>query len=412
MLIEQAGVDRNAMKDWVVVITGAGEGVGKQAARIMAHLGANVVLAEVREEVGRDVEREINDAGGRAIFVPTDVSNPDDVDRLRQQVLDRFGRVDVLVNNAALHVKKTLLDTTLDDWQRVLDTNLRGAFLCIQAFLPGMTERENGTIVTFESGQGALYSASYLAAKAGVCSLALALSEELAEVEGVWSYCFSPGLVDTSGSQRILYELAPEYRQTVDDLVAASGDELVSTELVATGLVGTILHAEDYDGEQVNYLEGLELLGITLEKPSVDGLVASALQQALALNHRLEDILRTSIKEYDWLPRFERPAARKAFQQRLGVTPEEYLASAERMTALIQGSLAGDVNLGDDERKRIQEYISRLRNFAAFQARREVNARRWIKDPGQVQAAVRTLESRHDVASDLTKALTAIAEKV
>ena len=150
MLIDNAHLNGSELRDQVIVVTGAGQGIGKATALILAQLGARVVIAEIND-TGLETERLIREAGGQALFVKTDVADPHSMEQLRDRVQAAFGPVDVLVNNAEATVMKLTVDHSLEEWERVFAVNLRGAFLGIKLFLPEMLQRKTGTIITFES---------------------------------------------------------------------------------------------------------------------------------------------------------------------------------------------------------------------------------------------------------------------
>jgi NAD(P)-dependent dehydrogenase (short-subunit alcohol dehydrogenase family) len=126
MFIEHTDINPTALRGSVAVVTGAGQGIGREVARLLAFLGASVVIAELAES-GRDTERSILTAGGNALFVQTDVADPASMERLRQRTIRAFGDVDILVNNAEAFTCKPLLDHTVAEWDRIFAVNLRGA---------------------------------------------------------------------------------------------------------------------------------------------------------------------------------------------------------------------------------------------------------------------------------------------
>jgi NAD(P)-dependent dehydrogenase (short-subunit alcohol dehydrogenase family) len=263
MLIEQTSIDRVALHGSVAVVTGAGQGIGREVARLLAFLGAAVVIAE-RAESGRDTEKAIRTTGGEALFIQSDVADPVSMEGLHQQTVTTFGDVDILVNNAEAFTCKPLLDHTVAEWDHIFAVNLRGAFLGVSAFLPAMVERHKGVVVTMESAEGMPYLAPYLASKVGLRSLACSLAQELRMDAGVWVYCFGAGMVETPGGLEAFRELAPRYGMTLDEFIrqSAPGGHLISAELCATGLLGTILHAQQFHGQETDYMAGLGLLGL------------------------------------------------------------------------------------------------------------------------------------------------------
>ena len=164
------------------IITGAGQGIGRGIALKMAREGADVVVAEMNPDTGTQTAREISDLGGKALFVKVDVADRQNVQSLVEQVLNVWGRVDVLVNNAGFDRPATLLNVKGEDWDAVLGVHLKGTLNCIQAVAPHMIENRYGKIINLSSvwGKiGAVSEISYTAAKAGLIGLTKSVAREL-----------------------------------------------------------------------------------------------------------------------------------------------------------------------------------------------------------------------------------------
>ncbi|MDQ2754970.1 MAG: 3-oxoacyl-ACP reductase FabG [Actinomycetota bacterium] len=184
----------------VALVTGAASGIGAGIATAFAREGADVVVADQAGRAAAEpVLAEIAAAGRQALFVQTDVGDTASVAALFAAVQERFGRVDVLVNNAGIFTEALVEVMSVEEWDRVLTTNLRGTFLCTRAFLPGMLERGSGRIINIASQLGQIGGGSvahYSASKAGVIGLTKSLAREVA-ARGVLVNAIAPGPIET-----------------------------------------------------------------------------------------------------------------------------------------------------------------------------------------------------------------------
>lgn len=183
----------------VAIVTGAGSGIGKAIAARFAEEGAEVVIADVNRKRGEAVAAEMQAAYQRGVFVPVDVSRADECRALIRHAVTTYGHVDTLVNNAGVNFVKATLEMTEADWDRVLDVDLKGTFLCSRYALEEMVKRSQGSIVNIASVHTIATlpeAAPYAAAKAGMIGLTNALAIEFAG-HGIRINAVSPGLTGT-----------------------------------------------------------------------------------------------------------------------------------------------------------------------------------------------------------------------
>ena len=198
----------------VVVVTGAGRGIGEQVARAFAWLGAEVVIAELSTQ-GQRVADTICQAGGKALFVQTDVSDSASVDRLAQTVHHALGPVSILVNNAIRIADVLVVDMDEALWDSILAVNLRGTFLTSKTFLPDMLMRRDGAIINMVSTEAMPGLSAYIASKQGILGLSQSMALEVGPA-GVKVIPFAPGMVDTPGIRGVSGSLAPRLGMTQD----------------------------------------------------------------------------------------------------------------------------------------------------------------------------------------------------
>jgi 3-oxoacyl-[acyl-carrier protein] reductase len=179
-------------------VTGSGQNIGRAIAVQLAQLGANVVVnGSSNEAACRETAKRVEAAGAESLVLIGDVGEAAAVEAMARQALDRFGTVDILVNNAARRPHKPFLEMTDDDWNGVLDIALTGAFRLSRAFLPGMIDKGWGRIINFagmKAIKGYFEGAPISAAKHGVWGLTKALSTEFAD-KGITANVISPGQI-------------------------------------------------------------------------------------------------------------------------------------------------------------------------------------------------------------------------
>ena len=207
----------------VAIVTGGGSGIGRAVCELFAQEGASVVVADTDPEGGRETTARIKSAGGQAVFVPTDVSEEPQVEELVRTALNAYGAVNVLVNNAAAFVFRTVEDITESDWRLAIDVNLMGAALLIKHVLPSMKAAGGGSIVNMGSIGGFTAqpaSVPYSASKAALIQLTRSAAMELSPHQ-VRVNCVSPGSTLTPAFERIP-QLASGNREQVLREMASS----------------------------------------------------------------------------------------------------------------------------------------------------------------------------------------------
>ena len=217
------------LKDRVIVATGSGRGIGRASAIEFAKEGARVVVADIDLSSANETVNEIDAGGGTAIAVATDVSDVNAVKSLLAATLERFSRVDVLLNNAAIQISKTVEDTSVEEWNHQLAVNLGGVFLCSKFFMPEL-RKTRGSIINMSSVNGFFVEpmcAGYCATKAAIIGLTKAMAIDHGK-DGIRVNCICPGYIDAG--------LAASYFQAQPDPVAARNN---AGKLHALGRIGT-----------------------------------------------------------------------------------------------------------------------------------------------------------------------------
>jgi NAD(P)-dependent dehydrogenase (short-subunit alcohol dehydrogenase family) len=197
----------------VAIVTGAATGVGRGIAEHFARVGARVLLCDL-DEAGADVAAALAGEGHKAAFRRTDVSSADDTAALVEDATERWGGVDILVNNAGIQVEKTIEELEPSEWDRLMDVNMKGVYLCSKFAIPAMRARGGGSIVNIASVNGFWVEpglGAYCASKGGVIALTRSTAADFGR-DGIRCNCICPGYVDTGMAGRYLDSQADPQR--------------------------------------------------------------------------------------------------------------------------------------------------------------------------------------------------------
>lgn len=193
-------MENESLKDKTAIVTGGGQGMGLAVALKLASIGANLAINDVDSSRADAAAQKVTAAGGNAIAAPADITSRTEVDRMVGKAIDAFGGVHILINNAGILYPTSVVEMAEEEWDRVIEVNLKGTFLCAQAVLPPMKKAGWGRIVNFSSSAGKSVStvggAHYTASKAGVLGFTRHLAKEVA-ADGITVNAVCPGLIDT-----------------------------------------------------------------------------------------------------------------------------------------------------------------------------------------------------------------------
>jgi NAD(P)-dependent dehydrogenase (short-subunit alcohol dehydrogenase family) len=209
------------LSDQVAIVTGAGQGIGKAAALALAAAGADVVVSDINGASVEETAAAIASNGPRALAIQADVGNTQDIDRLVREAVARFGKVDVLVNNAGVTRRAYIMDLTEQDWDRIMRVNAKGVFFCLQRVAREMIPRRRGSIINVASIAGKGYvgtsNAIYAASKGSVISLTRTAAQQLARHDiNVNAIC--PGVTVTALSEANVAVRAQDEGLSVEEM--------------------------------------------------------------------------------------------------------------------------------------------------------------------------------------------------
>jgi 3-oxoacyl-[acyl-carrier protein] reductase len=203
----------------VAIVTGAAMGLGREIALELANAGSKIVIADMDEDKGLSFVQKLKELGKDAYYVNVNVLKEDSVKQMVKRALDQYGRIDILVNSAGVTQGKPMEDISIEDWDFVLNVNLRGPYLCTKYVLPTMKEQRFGRIINLSSiaatmGGGFVGTSHYAASKAGIVGFTIATAKESASF-GVTANAISPGPCRTRMSASWLSEHEDELAKTI-----------------------------------------------------------------------------------------------------------------------------------------------------------------------------------------------------
>lgn len=220
------------LENKIVVISGSSRGIGSAIAIEAARCGANIVITYNKQaDSAESVTAKIRGLGRSALSLQVDVSSRVSVKKMINRTLETFSRIDVLVNNAGVLQQKPFLEITDKDWERMMDVNLKGTFICSQEVFPVMQQQGKGVVINMASSGGQLggpLAVHYSASKAGVMCLTKSLAR-IGAPNGIRVNCIAPGLIDTE--------------MTRDEICSnAGGDKIIQIPIQRTGTVDEVAH--------------------------------------------------------------------------------------------------------------------------------------------------------------------------
>ena len=245
------------LKDKVALITGGGSGIGAAVARRFAQEGAKIAIGDVDVEGAEKVAAEIKDAGGEALICKADVRKRDEVEAMVDHVLREYGRLDILINNAGVTRDSLCARMSEEDWNFVVDVNLKGTFLCSKAAFRPMRKQRYGKIVNTASVavRGNVGQVNYSASKAGIIGLTRTLALEFARA-GICVNCIAPGFIETPMTEGLPEKVKEEALKRIPLGRLGKPEEVANLHLFLAS------PESDYITGQVFFIDGGVSIGI------------------------------------------------------------------------------------------------------------------------------------------------------
>lgn len=236
----------------VALVTGAAQGIGKAVALLLARNGADIVVSDINLEKAEETAKEVQVLGRKALAIKVDVAKSNDVDKMVQAILAQFGHIDILINNAGIARDKLILRMTEEDWDVVLNINLKGTFNCTKAVVRHMSKQKSGKIVNIASVVGEMGNAgqgNYAASKAGVIGFTKTIAREFAQ-RGINVNVIAPGYIETPMTEALPDKVKEDLKRLIPM------DRLGKPEDVAEAVLFLVSESANYITGQVLNVNG------------------------------------------------------------------------------------------------------------------------------------------------------------
>lgn len=251
MILEKNNYDKNALQNQIVLITGGGGGIGIEASRAFAYMGAHVIIAEIDADRGKQAQKLINEENlnGTVDFFQIDITDEKQIDKLYKYIMEKYTRLDVLINNAAVVPMGAIDTVSISDWDLSYAVNLRAPVLLTKKFISSM--RDTGGIIVFvPSAAPTPYMSAYEIFKTAQVEFCNTLCEEI-DGTGIITYSLAPGFVKTDTAVKAVEIVATSLGITTEDFYKSLEELITDAEVAGVGYAVSVVKAKQYNGKEI-----------------------------------------------------------------------------------------------------------------------------------------------------------------
>ena len=332
-------LNHNMLDGKIVLLTGAGGGIGFEAAKAFVEMGAKVLIAEVDQEKGEQVTTYINrQYHNAADFFPVDLANKIATEQLCEDILSKYGCPDIIFNNAAIVITGEIGEVNLEEWDLSYSINLKAPIILTTLFLKKMRKRNSGCIVFVSSSGAAPYLGAYEIYKTAQVEFCNALSMEL-EGTHVYTYTIAPGLVKTETAARSIETVSKAMGITTNEFYHQNEDHIIDVHDAGIGFAISVLKASDYHGQEISSLQALNDFH---NSPVLTSSSCANEDYELPSVELLMKIIRTFMIQYNgWQSRnvFERQWVLRDFKKYMGVPAETVKKEFDRIQKEVENGI-------------------------------------------------------------------------
>lgn len=326
MLIEKTGL-KNSLNKKVILLTGAGGGIGFEVAKAFAYMGANVIIAEIDKAKGMNAEKNINELIGNKLveFYEVDLSDESKVHQMVDYVVEKYGCPDITFNNATVTKFGTIEEVAIEFWDNSYAVNLKAPLIFIQRFLPMMKERGDGILVFVSSSGAAPYMGAYEIFKTAQVELANTLAMEL-EGSNIYSYTIGPGLVKTETAMRGIEIVASKMGISTNEFYSMNEQHILDVESAGVGFALSVIKAGLYHGQEIGSIQTLMDFNLIENTREENKITTSDENIKREMKNYISKILSTYEQQYHgWksMNIFEKQWVLRDFKKYMGLSAEQ-----------------------------------------------------------------------------------------
>ena len=376
-----------------ILLTGAGGGIGIEAALAFAAMGARVILAEIDPVKGKEAEEAVVAAypDNPADFYPVDLSDESQVRAMVDWIIRNYGAPDVVFNNATITKMGAVDQVDISFWDKSYGVNLKASVLLSQLFLPLMKQRNSGTLVFVSSSGASPYMGAYEVFKTAQVELSNTLAMEL-EGTNINAYTIGPGLVKTQTAMNAIETVSASMGMSLDAFYEMNSKHIIGADAAGLGFALSAAHAERYRGQEIGCIQVLmdnNLFAEEAEQPAAEMNPANKLPY-------FQRVQKTFLEQYDgWqkMNLFERQWVFRDFKKSMGLSAEQALESLQRMSDSLSG--------GQYDAQKDGAFLANLKRYWEHQLKLMQG---YEKNPAKLEENTRIIEGWIDDIQQLLQA--------
>ncbi|WP_346939785.1 SDR family NAD(P)-dependent oxidoreductase [uncultured Clostridium sp.] len=360
MLIEKNISFKNRLKDKVILLTGAGGGIGFETAKALVYMGAKVIVAEIDKRKMLYAQSTLDNIFGKnsVEFYEIDLSDENQIYALVSHVKDKYGRIDVLFNNATIAAMGTVEKVSIDVWDKSHAVNFKAPLLLTKLVLPLMKQKNSGTIIFVSSSGAAPFMGAYEVFKTAQVELSNTLYGEL-ESTNIKVYTIGPGLVKTETAMKGIEIVSSHMGITTEEFYEMNENHILGVEEAGTGFAISVLMADRYDGQEIGAIQVLSDSGLLLKLDSKENTKSNDYQNIIPT---VLNVVKVYKEQYSgWMKRnvFERQWVLRDFKKTVGYSADQFLEIMQHIQYVIINGKIQDISTYSSNFQKLMEYYKR-----------------------------------------------------